>query len=112
MIIRTVCKNSSTAKVLSARRNFKRLIEAKLQAELSRCMYSLHGLEPLIRPVLAAVFHLLIVVAYCMPGSAHSQAAWAIWRIKSRAGTALTVRPSLTALRSHGLSALSAATLT
>ncbi len=41
-------------------------------------MYSLQGLLPLIRPVLEAVCHLLMVVSNCMPGSAHSQAAWAI----------------------------------
>ena len=60
-----------------------------MQAELSRCMYSLHGLEPLIRPVLAAVCQRLIVVSNCMPGSAHSQAAWLIWRMRSRALTVL-----------------------
>ena len=35
-------------------------------------MYSEQGLEPLMRPVLAAVCHRLIVVSNCMPGSAHS----------------------------------------
>ena len=53
-----------------------RLIDARLHAELSRCMYSLHGLEPLMRPVAWAVCHLLIVVSNCRPGSAHSHDAW------------------------------------
>ena len=49
-------------------RNFSRLRLARLQAELSRCMYSQHGFEPLMRPVLAAVCQWLIVVSNCMPG--------------------------------------------
>ena len=56
-----------------------------MHALLSRCMYSEHGFEALIRPVAGHVCHSLIVVSYCMPGSAHSHAAWAISRIRSRA---------------------------
>ena len=44
------------------------------------------------------VCHSLIVVSYCMPGSAHSHAAWAISRISSRARTVSTVSPA-----DHGL---------
>src|SRR2546423_6210161 len=58
---------------------------ARLHAELSRCMYSEHGLLALIRPVLGAVCHRLIVVTNCMPGSAHSHVASEIWRRSSRA---------------------------
>jgi hypothetical protein len=47
----------------------------QVAAELSRCMYSEHGLEPLMRPVVGGV-PALMVVSNCMPGSAHSQAAW------------------------------------
>ena len=83
----TEARNASTSKEQSSRRNVIRLRLARLQAELSRCMYSQHGLEPLIRPVLEAVCHLLMVESNCMPGSAHSQAAWANWRNRSRAGT-------------------------
>src|SRR5664280_1844904 len=71
----------------SSWRNFIRLRLARLHAESSRCMYSEHGLDPLMRPVFDAVCHRLIVVSNCMPGSAHSHAAWAIWRKTSRAGT-------------------------
>ncbi len=52
-----------------------RFSEARLHALLSRCMYSLHGFDALIRPEAGHVCHSLIVVSYCMPGSAHSQAA-------------------------------------
>src|SRR6187402_431180 len=68
-----------------------RLSDARLHAELSRCMYSLHGLEPLIRPDAGHVCHSLIVVSYCMPGSAHCHAASAISRIRSRARSVSTV---------------------
>src|SRR3546814_16699903 len=78
-------------------RNFSRLMLARLHAELSRCMYSLQGFEPLMRPVLAAVCQRLIVVSNCMPGSAHSHAAWQIWRMTSRALTGRTTSPVGTA---------------
>src|SRR5687767_5696079 len=91
------------SKMSSLPRNLSKLIEARLQAELSKCIYSLHGLEPLMRPVFEAVCHLLTVVSYCMPGSAHSQAAWEIWRISSRAGMVLTVLPFLTALSAQSV---------
>src|SRR5579862_7954862 len=84
--VSTACSNESTLNVPSARRNFIRLSEARLQAESSTCMYSLHGLEALIRPELGHVCHWLIVVSYWMPGSAHRQAASEISRISSRAG--------------------------
>ncbi len=83
----TAERNPSTSNDESSWRNFIRLRLARLHAELSMCMYSEHGLDPLIRPVLEAVCHLLMVVSNCMPGSAHSHAAWATWRNRSRAGT-------------------------
>ena len=63
---------------------------ARLHAELSRCMYSLHGLLALMRPVFLAVCQRLIVVSYCMPGSAHSHADCAICRMRSRALSVFT----------------------
>ena len=77
---------------------------ARLQAELSRCMYSLHGLEPLIRPVACAVCQRLMVVSNCRPGSAHSHAAWAMPRHRSRARTVRMAAPSVTAFRSQSRS--------
>ena len=43
-------------------------------------MYSLHGLDAVIRPDSGQVCQSLIVPSYWMPGSAHSQAAWAMPR--------------------------------
>ena len=48
-------------------------------------MYSLHGLDALMRPEFGDVCHWLIVVSYWTPGSAQRQAASAISRISSRA---------------------------
>src|SRR5918992_1590677 len=83
----TVCSKRPTSKLPSSRRNFMRLIEARLQAESSTCMYSEHGFDALMRPEFGDVCHWLIVVSYCTPGSAQRHAASAISRISSRAGT-------------------------
>src|SRR5690554_4813531 len=85
----------------SSLRYLSRLMLARLQAELSRCMYSEQGLLALIRPAFGVVCHLLIVVSNCIPGSAHSQADSAICRKRSRAFTVLTALPVVTALRSQ-----------
>src|SRR3712207_4341213 len=103
--ISTACRKAATSKRPSASRNLSRFRLARLQAELSRCMYSEHGLEALMRPDSGVVCQSLMVVSYCMPGSAHSQAAWAISRIRSRARTVSMVLPSSTALRSKPVSA-------
>jgi hypothetical protein len=66
----TVCSKASTSSAPSARRNFIRLSDARLHAELSTCMYSLHGFDALIRPEFGLVCQRLIVVSYCTPGSA------------------------------------------
>ncbi|CAB4824385.1 unannotated protein [freshwater metagenome] len=71
-------------------------------------MYSEQGFEPLIRPVLAAVCHLLIVVSNCRPGSAHSHEAWAISRQRSRARIVLTTDPSITERRLQSASSFTA----
>src|SRR3984893_2199537 len=73
--------------VPSGRRNFIKFSEARLHAESSIDMYSLQGLDALIRPVFGFVCHWLIVVSYCTPGSAQRQAASAISLISSRALT-------------------------
>src|ERR687887_1193730 len=82
----TVCWKASTSKLPSARRNFMRLIEARLHAESSTCMYSEHGFDALMRPEFGDVCHWLIVVSYWTPGSAQRQAASEISRMSSRAG--------------------------
>src|SRR5439155_1572309 len=48
---------------------------ARLQAESSRNMYSLHGLLALMRAVFLLVCQRLTVVSYCMPGSPQCQVA-------------------------------------
>ena len=60
------------------------------------------------RPVLDAVCHLLMVVSNCMPGSAHSQAASAIWRKRSRALTVRMGSPVVTARRCQSASSTTA----
>src|SRR5438270_12656330 len=71
-------------------------------------MYSEHGLEPLMRPVMAAVCHRLMVVSNCMPGSAHSHVALEIWRMRSRALTVFTISPVVTARRCQSASSSTA----
>src|SRR5690348_5188747 len=76
-----------------------RLSEARLHAESSIDMYSEHGFDALMRPVFGSVCHELIVVSYWTPGSAHSHAAAAIWRNRSRASRVSRTVPSVRALR-------------
>src|SRR5882757_7803468 len=83
----------------SWRRNFSRLREARLQLELSRCMYSLQGLEAVIRPVSGEVCQWLIVSSYWIPGSAQAQAASASLRNSSLASTSSMTSPVIRARR-------------
>src|SRR5450755_1597996 len=76
--------------------NLSRLNDARLQAELSRNMYSLQGFEALMRPEFFEVCQRLMVVSYCMPGSPHCHVASAILRMMSRALWVLTGAPSFT----------------
>ncbi len=75
------------------------LSEARLQAESSIDMYSEHGFDALIRLVFGSVCHELIVVSYWTPGSAHSQAASAIWCNRSRASFVSRTVPSVRPVR-------------
>src|SRR5688500_4686568 len=77
---------------------------ARLQAVLSRHMYSEHGLGALIRPDSAQVCHSLMVVSYCTPVSADFQAAAATWFQMSRARTVLWTEPSVRRVRCQSLS--------
>src|SRR3954451_8445446 len=103
MMSSTALANSGASKVSSSRRNFSRFSEARLHEELSRLMYSEHGLDAVIRPVSGLVCQSLIVSSYWMPGSAHSHAALAILPNSSRASTVSMTRPSSRALRPNGL---------
>ncbi len=51
---------------------------ARLHAVSSRNMYSLHGFDALIAPLLGHVCQRLIVVSYCTPGSPQCHAHSAI----------------------------------
>ena len=93
----TVLVKVSESKLPSALRNFSRFSDARLQLELSRCMYSEHGFEALIRPDSGVVCQSLIVESYWMPGSAHSQAACEILAHRERASTVSMIRPSVRA---------------
>src|SRR6478609_4603922 len=89
----TARENRCASKSPSSDRNFRRLSEARLHEELSRCMYSLHGLDALIRPDSGQVCQSLIVESYWMPGSAHSQAAREIRSNRSLASTVSMTSP-------------------
>src|ERR1700683_2089509 len=98
----------STSNSSFSSRNVSKFMEARLQAELSRCTYSEQGLLPWMRPVTGAVCQRLMVVSYCSPGSAHSQAEWAIWRNRSRAGTVRMTEPSVRASSSQSRPSITA----
>src|SRR5699024_6130683 len=89
------------AKLPSSSRNASRFTEARLQLELSRDMYSEQGLDAVIRPSSGVVCQSLMVSSYCRPGSAHSQAAWAIESNRPRASTLSTTEWSWRARRAN-----------
>src|SRR2546425_6974407 len=97
IMVSTPCLYASTSKVLSGRRNFMRLSDERLHAESSKCMYSEHGLEALIRPLFGTVCQSLIVVSNWIPGSPHWCAASAIMPMRSRALYVSTTSPVTTA---------------
>src|SRR5690606_17789320 len=78
-----------------------RLMEARLQAVLSRNMYSLQGLDALIRPPLGQVCQALIVESNCTPGSALRQAAKPIWSHRSFASYTRATSPVVRHVVSH-----------
>src|SRR3984957_10772167 len=108
MISSLTWANRSTSKVSSAVRNLSRLMLARLQEELSRLRYSEQGLLAVIRPDSGFVCQSLIVSSYCSPGSAHSQAAWAILRNRFFASTLSMTSPVRRASRSNGLPSVTA----
>src|SRR5215470_6868466 len=103
MISSVISRNLPASKVSSSRRNLSRLMLARLQLELSRWTYSLHGLLAVMRPDSGQVCQSLITSSYWMPGSAHSQAAWATLRKSFLASTVSTTSPVRRASRSNGL---------
>src|SRR4051794_20927474 len=103
MMNSTAFANSGASKVSSSFRNFIRLSDARLHDELSRCMYSLQGLDAVIRPVSGQVCQSLIVPSYWMPGSAQLQAASAIFRNNAFASTVSMTSPVLRPRRPNSL---------
>src|SRR3954454_9778494 len=89
----TALMKVTESKLPSSWTNFSRLSEARLQLELSRCMYSEQGLLAVIRPDSGVVCQSLIVSSYWMPGAALSQAALAILPKSSRASTVSITSP-------------------
>src|ERR671923_2831169 len=108
MSVSIACSNASTSSSPSSRRNFIRLSEARLHALSSIDMYSLHGLDALMRDVFGSVCQLLIVVSYWTPGSAHCHAASAMSLSSFRALTVSTTVPSVRAVRFQSASASTA----
>lgn len=95
----TTLAKVAASKLSSSRRNFIRLSEARLQLELSRCMYSEQGLDALMRPDSGQVCQWLMVSSYWMPGSAQAQAASAILRKSFFASTVSMTSPVIRARR-------------
>src|SRR6478672_11661169 len=93
---------------LSASKNFIKFNEARLQAVLSRNMYSEHGFDALIRPPSGQVCHSLMVSSYCTPGSAHAHAASPMASHTWLAGIDFITLPLLRATRSQLPSCFSA----
>src|SRR5579859_4211871 len=85
MTTETACRYAGISNVPAGVTNLSRLKLARLQAELSRNIYSEHGFDALMRAVFLLVCQRLIVVSNCMPGSPHSQVDSAILCIMSRA---------------------------
>src|SRR3954447_9464288 len=108
MMNSTALAKRSESNVSSSLRNFMRLSDARLHEELSRCMYSLHGFEAVIRPLSGQVCQSLIVPSYWMPGSAHPQAASAILRNRPLASTVSMTSPVLRPRRPNSLSSSTA----
>src|SRR5258707_13528108 len=79
-------------------------MDARLQAVLSKNIYSEHGLEALMRPPSGQVCHSFIVLSNCTPGSAQAHAAKEISSHNFCAGTDLTVLPVMRLVSSQGFS--------
>src|SRR5579859_2655818 len=108
MVTSTACLKPATSNWPVEVRYFIKLSEARLHAVSSRNMYSLQGLDALMRAVLLQVCQRLTVVSYCMPGSPQCQVESAILASRSRARNFSLGCPSVT-LRVHQSRSSSAA---
>src|SRR5262245_8692032 len=108
MMMSTARRNDSVSNTPSSRRYLSRLSEARLHAELSRCIYSEQGLDALMRAVFEQVCQSLIVESYCMPGSPQKYVLSAIMRRRSRALKLSQGWPLVTYLVCHSRSSCTA----
>src|ERR1700749_813262 len=83
-------------------------MDARIQAVLSKNMYSEHGLDALMRPPAGQVCHSLIVLSYCTPGSAQAHAAKAISSHNFCDDIDFTTLPFIRPVKSQLLPSLSA----
>src|SRR3954467_6768697 len=100
--------NRTASKLSSSPRKAIRFSEARLQLELSRCMYSEHGFDAEIRPDSGQVCQSLMVPSYWMPGSAHAHAACAMSRNSFFAPTLSMTSPVIRARSPKSVSASTA----
>src|ERR1700710_655618 len=101
--MRQVCSKPFTSNTrVCGSKKCARLTDARLQAVLSRNIYSEQGLEALMRPPSGQVCHSLMVVSNCTPGSAQAQAAKAISSHSFCEGMVLVVLPVIRLIRSQG----------
>src|SRR5688500_16498319 len=108
MSVRTAALNASLSNSPSSRTNFIKLIDARLQAESSRNMYSEQGLLALIRAVFGQVCQSFTVVSNWSPGSPQMCVASAICRISARALYVPMTSPLSTARALHSPSPMTA----
>src|SRR4051812_16521111 len=104
MKIRQAARKDRASKLPPSWRNFIRLIDARLHAESSMNIYSLHGFEELIGAVFGQVCQRWMVSSYWRPGSPQSQVPSAILAISIRARWVCIVRPVVTARVDHSSS--------
>ncbi len=98
----TAWRKPATSKSPAPSTNCMRFKLARLQALSSRCMYSEHGFDALIRPLFGQVCQSLMVVSNCIPGSPHWWVASAISRRMVRAGIVSATSPLVTKRVLHG----------
>src|SRR2546425_176405 len=104
----TAALNRPTSNRPSARLNFIRLSEARLQAVLLRKTYSEHGLVEWIGSVPLQVCHFWIEPSYCSPGSPQIQVPSAILRSSAPASFLWSGLPVVIDLVHHSFPSIAA----
>src|SRR5471030_2134153 len=100
--MRQACSKPSTSNVrVFLLKKCSKLMDARLQAVLSKNIYSEHGFDALMRPPSGQVCHSLMVVSNCTPGSAQAQAANATSSQSFCAGIVLMALPLMRLTKSQ-----------